>query len=73
MFYHLRSINLYNAKHLQFHQKKKQERNGAVQKTLHLTMFYFLNLMELLVPFEFHKKNHCDGSIIIFDGFWIKL
>ena len=30
--------------------------------------------MEFLVLFALHKKNsHCDGSIVIFDGCWIKL
>ena len=28
--------------------------------------------MKLLVPFALHKNYHCDGSIVIFDGFWMK-
>ena len=26
--------------------------------------------MGLLIPLAKHKKSHCDGSIVIFDGCW---
>ena len=29
--------------------------------------------MDLLVSFELHKISHCDSSIVIFDGCWIKI
>ena len=29
--------------------------------------------MEFLVLFVSHKKYRCDGSIVIFDGCWLKL
>ena len=28
--------------------------------------------MELLIPSVSHKKNRCDGFIVIFDDCWIK-
>ena len=33
----------------------------------------FFKFIELLLPFVLHKKIlHCDGSIVIFDGCWLK-
>ena len=73
IFYHLRGIILCIVKRLQFNHLKK-EREGTVWKVFYehtLSHFKFdVVVASVCVAQTF---PHCDGSIIIFVGFWIKI
>ena len=53
---------------------KKQEHSCTVQLVFYSTTWFFFKLGELLLLFASHKQfTHCNGSIVIFDGCWIKI
>ena len=63
VFNHFRGLISCNAKRLQFH------------RTFQIVFYYPLSsilFMELLVMFTSKCFSNCDGSIVIFDGCWLK-
>ena len=66
---------LCDSKYLQFHSNKKHKNIGSHIRKYYIPLCHtFLKLMELLVPLVSHKYlSCCGGSIIIFDGCWLKI
>ena len=71
-FYHFRVHILCNTRHLQFNRYKNKIVVAQFSK-------YSLKLLRHFLIDGFvgsvcvaQKKSHCDGSIVIFDGCWIK-
>ena len=75
IFFHFRDLILCNVKHLQYYLIKKNKNIGAhFSKSYILLLHPFFKFMELLIPFALHKSfSHCNRSIFIFDGCWLKL
>ena len=72
--YHLRGFILCNEKRLTFNKNKKQEHRGTVQKVFYFPMSYFFLIDGVVGSVCVIKKfPHCDVSIVIFDGCWIKI
>ena len=71
-FCHFRGLLLCNAKRLQFHSYKKLRRKGTVQKVFNALMLSFFLIWVVVASVCVAQKIPCcNGSIIIFDGFWI--
>ena len=52
---------------------KKQEHRSIVKQVLYYPMLYFFLRYNCWFRSYLIKQTHCNRSIVIFDGFWIKI
>ena len=74
VFYQFRSVILCNAKHLQFHQILKKKNVGAQFSKYSIPLccpFFIYGVVGFVCVAHFF--SHCDSSIVIFCGYWLKI